>query len=40
MNGEYESMEEEDMDGRESDQELTGSETDESEWASKVHQIV
>ena len=31
MNGENESMEEEDMDGSESDQELTGNETDESE---------
>jgi hypothetical protein len=30
-------MEEVDMDGSESDQELTGNETDESEWASKVH---
>jgi hypothetical protein len=28
------------MDGSESDQELTVSETDESEWASKVHEIV
>ena len=37
MNGENESMEEVDMDGSESDQELTGNETDESEWASKVH---
>jgi hypothetical protein len=26
------------MDGSESDQELTGNETDESEWASKVHE--
>ena len=40
MNGENESMEEVDMNGSESDQELTSSETDESEWASKVHQIV
>jgi hypothetical protein len=31
-------MEEVDMDGSESDQELTGNETDESEWASKVHE--
>jgi hypothetical protein len=31
MNGENESMEEVDMDGNESDQELTGNETDESE---------
>jgi hypothetical protein len=33
-------MEEVDMDGSESDQELTGNETDESEWASKVHEHV
>ena len=33
MNGENESMEEVGMDGSESDQELTGNETDESEWA-------
>jgi hypothetical protein len=33
-------MEEVDMDGSESDQELTGNETDESEWASKVHEDV
>jgi hypothetical protein len=31
VNGENESMEEVDMDGRESDQEFTGNETDESE---------
>jgi hypothetical protein len=31
VNGENESMEEVDMDGSESDQELTGNETDESE---------
>ena len=31
MNGENEGMEEVDMDGSESDQELTGNETDESE---------
>ena len=40
MNGENESMEEVDMDGSESDQELTGGETDESKWASKVHEHV
>ena len=34
------SMEEVDMDGSESDQELTGNETDESKWASKVHEHV
>jgi hypothetical protein len=28
------------MDGSESDQEFTGNETDESEWASKVHEHV
>jgi hypothetical protein len=33
-------MEEVDMDGSDSDQELTGNETDESEWASKVHEHV
>jgi hypothetical protein len=33
-------MEEVDMEGSESDQELTGNETDESEWASKVHEHV
>jgi hypothetical protein len=33
-------MEELDMDGCESDQELTGNETDESEWAIKVHEHV
>jgi hypothetical protein len=33
-------MEEVDMDGSESDQELIGNETDESEWASKVHEHV
>jgi hypothetical protein len=33
-------MEEVDMDGSESDQELTGNETDEGEWASKVHEHV
>jgi hypothetical protein len=33
-------MEEAHMDGSESDQELTGNETDESEWASKVHEDV
>jgi hypothetical protein len=31
-------MEEVDMDGSESDRELTGNETYESEWASKVHE--
>ena len=40
MNGENENMEEVDMDGSESDQELTGNETDESEWAIKVHEHV
>jgi hypothetical protein len=33
------SMEEVDMDGSESDQELTGNETDESKWASKVFEV-
>jgi hypothetical protein len=33
-------MEDVDMDGSGSDQELTGNETDESEWASKVHEHV
>jgi hypothetical protein len=33
-------MEEVDMDGSEGDQELTGNETDASEWASKVHEHV
>jgi hypothetical protein len=32
VNGENESMQEVDMDGSESDQELTGNETDESEY--------
>jgi hypothetical protein len=40
VNGEHDSMEEVDMDGSESDQEFTGNETDESEWASKVHEHV
>ena len=35
-----ESMEEVDMDGSVGDQELTGNETDASEWASKVHEHV
>ena len=40
VNGENESMEEVDMDGSKSDQELTGNETDWSEWASKVREHV